>query len=245
MYEDSTAFVMAVRVLTASASCSRALTASTSCFLVGILLALGVLITPVDAAAEAERKVDRIGVLDVVPEASNAANVRAFRQGLKELGYVEGQNLMIEYRSADGRADRFPALAREMVRRKIDVIMTRGTPAALAAKHATATIPIVMASSGDPVGTGLVASLAHPGGNIMGLSALATDIQSKQLEVLREVVPRLARVAFLFNMSNPVLQAQWRRWRARWGSRRSFSTCESLTISSLRSTARHTNERMP
>jgi putative ABC transport system substrate-binding protein len=97
-----------------------------------------------------------------------------------------------------------------LVRLKVDVIVTRGTPAALAAKEATGTIPIVMASSGDPVTAGIVASLAHPGANVTGLSALATDVQGKLLEVLREMVPHVARVAFLFNMSNPVLQAQWK-----------------------------------
>jgi putative ABC transport system substrate-binding protein len=116
---------------------------------------------------------------------------------------------VLDYRSADGQAERFPGLAAELVRLGVDVILTRGTPAALAAKRATRTIPVVMASSGDPVRTGIVASLARPGGNVTGLSALATEIQGKQLEMLREVVPRLARVAFLFNMSNPVLRVEW------------------------------------
>ena len=173
-------------------------------------LALSVLVAPFAAEAQTARKVYRIGVLEVVPVGQNTANLAAFRQGLRELGYVEGQNLVIEYRSADGRAERFPDLAIELVRLKVDVIVTRGTPAALAAKQATGTIPIVMASSGDPLGTGIVASLAHPGGNVTGLSAFATEIQGKQLEVLREMVPQVARIAFLFNMSNPVLQAQWK-----------------------------------
>jgi putative ABC transport system substrate-binding protein len=178
--------------------------------LVAVLLTLGRLIAPVAAEAQTARKVYRIGVLEVVPVASNATNLGSFRQGLRELGYVEEQNFVIEYRSADGRAGRFPDLASELVRLKVDVIVTRGTPAALAAKHATGTIPIVMASSGDPVSSGIVASLAHPGANVTGLSALATDIQGKLLEVLREMVPKITRVAFLFNMSNPVLQAQWK-----------------------------------
>jgi len=173
-------------------------------------IALSVLVAPLAAEAQTARKVYRIGALEVVPVGRNAANLAAFRQGLRELGYVEGQNLVIEYRSADGRAERFPDLAIELVRLKVDVIVTRGTPAALAAKQATGTIPIVMASSGDPLGTGIVASLAHPGGNVTGLSAFATEIQGKQLEVLREMVPQVARIAFLFNMSNPVLQAQWK-----------------------------------
>ncbi len=160
--------------------------------------------------AQQTSKVYRIGVLEVVRAELNATNLSAFRQGLTELGYMEGQNLAIEYRSANGSAERFPALAGELVRLKVNVIVTRGTPAALAAKHATTTIPIVMASSGDPVGTGLVSSLAHPGGNVTGLSAFATEIQGKQLEVLREMVPQIARIAFLFNMTNAVLRAQWR-----------------------------------
>ncbi|HEY7648297.1 MAG TPA: ABC transporter substrate-binding protein [Methylomirabilota bacterium] len=178
--------------------------------LAAVGLGLGLLGAAIASEAQPARKVHRIGVLEVVPMASNAANLGSFRRGLRELGYVEGQDFAIEYRSADGRAERFPDLARELVRLKVDVIVTRGTPAALAAKHATKMIPIVMASSGDPVGTGIVDSMARPGGNVTGLSALATDIQGKQLEVLREMVPHVARVAFLFNMSNPVLQVQWK-----------------------------------
>ncbi len=177
---------------------------------VAVLLTLSLLIAPVAPEGQTAKRIYRIGILEVVPVASNATNLGSFRQGLRELGYVEGQNFVIEYRSADGRAERFPDLASELVRLKIDVIVTRGTPAALAAKHATGTIPIVMASSGDPVRAGIVASLAQPGANVTGLSALATDVQGKQLELLREMVPYIARVAFLFNMSNPVLQAQWK-----------------------------------
>jgi putative tryptophan/tyrosine transport system substrate-binding protein len=170
---------------------------------------LALLASPLVAEAQRARKLYRIGMLEVVPAASNAANLRAFRQALGELGYVEGQNLVVVYRSTNGHGDRFPDLAMELVRLGVDVIVTRGTPAALASMRATRTIPIVMASSGDPVATGIVASLARPGGNVTGLSALATDVLGKQLEILREMVPTLARVAFLFNMSNPVLQAQW------------------------------------
>jgi putative ABC transport system substrate-binding protein len=168
------------------------------------------LVTPLVVVAQTPRSIYRIGVLEVVQVAANAANLGAFRQGLRELGYVEGQNVVIEYRSADGRAERFPDLANELVRLQVDVIVTRGTPAVMAAKAATARIPIVMASSGDPLGTGIVTSLARPGGNITGISALATDVQGKQLELLKEMVPKVTRVAFLFNMSNPVLLAQWK-----------------------------------
>jgi len=166
--------------------------------------------TPLAAEAQPRGKVYRIGVLEVVSVTSNTINLAAFREGLKELGYADGQNFVIEYRSADGRPERFPELAEELVRLKVDVILTRGTPAALAAKRATTTIPIVMASSGDPLATGLVASLAHPGGNVTGLSALATEIEGKQLELVRGIVPKITRIGFLFNMSNPVRQAEWK-----------------------------------
>ena len=168
------------------------------------------LATPLAAEAQPRGKVYRIGVLEVVSVTSNTINLAAFREGLKELGYADGQNFMIEYRSADGRPERFPDLVEELVRLKVDVILTRGTPAALAAKRATTTIPIVMASSGDPLATGLVASLAHPGGNVTGLSALATEIEGKQLELVRGIVPKITRIGFLFNMSNPVRQAEWK-----------------------------------
>jgi putative tryptophan/tyrosine transport system substrate-binding protein len=169
-----------------------------------LVAALLVLIGPVVAEPQPARKTYRIGVLEVVPLTSNATNLSLLRQGLRELGYIEEQHFVIEYRSANGQAGRFPDLASELVRLKVDVIVTRGTPAALAAKQATGTIPIVMASSGDPVRAGIVASLAHPGGTITGVSALATDVQGKLLDVLKEMVPHVARVAFLFNMSNPV-----------------------------------------
>ena len=142
----------------------------------------------------------RIGMLDTTSAALNAANVDAFREGLRQLGYIEGQNIVIEYRSADGRIERFPELAAEIVS-KVDVIVTRGTPAALAAKHATATISIIMAASGEPVGAGIVASLARPGGNVTGLSAFVTELTAKRIELLREVRPQIARIALLDNMS--------------------------------------------
>ena len=175
-----------------------------------VILTLGLIFTLLAAEAQQQSKIYRIGVLDFVPVTSNAANLSALRQGLRELGYVEGQNLIIEYRSADGQAERFPSFAAELVRLKVDVIVTRGTPAALAAKHATGTVPIVMAASSNPVGTGAVGSLAHPGGNITGLSALGTEMQGKPIEMLRELVPQIVRVAFLFNMSNAGLQANWK-----------------------------------
>jgi len=167
------------------------------------------LLWPQPTCAQHAAKAYRIGVLETVSLALNAANFTAFRRGLMELEYVEGKNLVIEYRSADGHQDRFADLASELVRLKVDLIVTRGTPAAQAAKVATATIPIVMAGSGDPVGTGIVSSLARPGGNITGLSALNIETYGKRVEILRELVPKLGRIAGLFNMSNPVLQSQW------------------------------------
>src|SRR5436190_3380923 len=126
---------------------------------------------PIGARAQQVEKIYRIGILEPIPAARNAANLDALRKGLRELGYVEGRNLVIEYRSADGRAERFPDLAAELVRLNVDLIVTRGTPAIFAAKNATKTIPVVMAASGDPLGAGVVAGLARPGGNVTGLSA--------------------------------------------------------------------------
>jgi putative ABC transport system substrate-binding protein len=170
---------------------------------------LGLLAAPLVEAQQAG-KVYRIGMLETTSPALNAANLDAFRRGVRELGYVEGQNFTIEYRSADGRRERFPDLAAELVRLKVDVILTRGTPAVMAAKNATATIPVVMAASGDPVLSGVVSSLARPGGNVTGLSAIVGEISGKRLELIREVVPGVSRVAALFNMSNPIDALQWK-----------------------------------
>jgi putative ABC transport system substrate-binding protein len=168
------------------------------------------LAAPLVAQAQQSDKVYRIGMIERTPIGINAANVRAFRQGLRELGYVEGEHFVLEYRSADGQDPRFPGLAAELARLKVDLILTRGTPAALAVKNATVTIPVVIIGVGDPVGQGLVASLAHPGGNITGLSAAVTEIYPKRVQLLTELVPRAARIAALFNMSNPALPPQWR-----------------------------------
>ena len=169
-----------------------------------------VLAAPLAAEAQPAGKVTRIGVLEPTSMALNAANLDAFRQGLRELGYVEGQNFVFEYRSADGRSERFPDLAAELVRLKVDVILTRGTPAVIAAKNATRTIPVVMAASGDPVLSGIVASLARPGGNVTGLSAIVGEVSGKRLELLREVIPGVSRIVGLFNMSNPIDALQWK-----------------------------------
>jgi len=171
------------------------------------LTSVAIGLAPIGAAIHAQEykaqqagQLYRIGVLDVLGAASNEANLGAFRQGLQELGYVEGQNYVIEYRSADGRAERFPDLATELVRLKVDVIVTRGTSATLGARHVTDTIPIVMAASGDPVFSGLVASLARPGGNVTGLHLMVSPaLAGTRLQLLKEVVPGLSRVGVLLD----------------------------------------------
>ncbi|HEV8441186.1 MAG TPA: ABC transporter substrate-binding protein [Methylomirabilota bacterium] len=165
---------------------------------------------PLGVEAQPLEKLYRIGMLERTSIAMNAANLDGFRQGLRDLGYVEGKNFVIEYRSADGRDERFPDLATQLVRLNVDLILTRGTPAALAAKNASGTIPVVMTGIGDPVGQGVVASLARPSGNVTGLSATTTEIYAKRVELLRELVPGAARIAALFNMSNPSIPPQWK-----------------------------------
>ena len=128
---------------------------------------------------------------------------------MRELGYVEKQNYVLEYRSADGDAGRFPALAEELVQLRCDLIVTRGTPAARAAKSATESIPIVMAAIGEPLGIGVVASLARPGGNVTGLSAFVTELAGKRVELLKELRPGHSTAAFFHNMGNPVVPPQW------------------------------------
>jgi putative ABC transport system substrate-binding protein len=164
---------------------------------------------PAAARAQQSGKVWRIGVLETVSADMNAANFDSFRRGLHDLGYVERQNYLVEYRSADGRAERFPDLAAELVRLRVDLILTRGTPAARAAKDATATIPVVMAAIGEPLGVGVVASLAQPGGNVTGFSAFVTELAGKRVELAREMMPSISRIGFLNNMSNPVTPPQW------------------------------------
>ena len=161
-----------------------------------------VLATPLDAEAQAPAKVPRIGFLSARPPTDNPYFIESFRQGLRELGYVEGQNIAIEYRFAEGRPELLPALTAELVRLKVDVIVTGGPPAPEAAKQATGTIPIVFAVAADPVAVGLVASLARPGGNITGLASISGEVVGKQLELLKEVAPKVSRVAVLRNPSN-------------------------------------------
>ena len=167
---------------------------------------------PLAARAQQPGRVWRIGVLETTSMALNAANFEAFRQSLRDLGYIEEQNLIIEYRSAEGLGERFADLAADLLRLNVDVIVTRGTPAVLAAKRATTTTPIVMAAMGDPLM--VVASLAHPGGNITGLSGYTTDLEAKRAEVIKELVPGAVRIAGLYNMGNPVVPPQWDQLQA-------------------------------
>ena len=165
---------------------------------------------PLEARAQQPSpKVWRIGILEATPREMNGVNLGALQKGLREHGYIEGQNLVVAYRSSDGRADLFPKLASDLVGMNVDLIVTRGTPAVLAAKNVTSTLPVVMAASGEPLDVGVIAGLAHPGGNVTGLSAFTTESELKRLELLRELVPRLTRLAALYNMSNPVSSARW------------------------------------
>jgi putative ABC transport system substrate-binding protein len=172
-----------------------------------IVLLGGAVIAPLPLYAQSSSRVWRIGVLETTPMDLNAPNINAFRQSLHDLGYVEGHNMIIAYRSAEGRGERFAELTTELLRSNVDVIVTRGTPAVLAAKRATATTPIVMAAVGEPLM--VVASLAHPGGNITGLSGYSTDLEAKRAQLIKELVPEAVRVAGLYNMGNPVVPPQW------------------------------------
>jgi len=153
-------------------------------------------------ALRAQAIIPRIGFMGNSTAALEANVVGSFRDGLRELGYQEGRNIVIEYRWADGNYARFPALVAELIAAKVDVIVTAGTPAVLAVKKATTTVPVVMVAVGDPVGTGLVQSLARPGGNLTGLSSIAPDLEGKRLDLLREIVPTLSHVAVFFNSLN-------------------------------------------
>jgi ABC-type uncharacterized transport system substrate-binding protein len=166
------------------------------------VIALGAVLgaSPSSTQAQQAEKVYRIGLLETVGAEENAENLRAFRGGLRELGYVEGRHFVIEYRSADGRPQRFVDLARELVRLEVDVIVTRGTPAALGAKRATLTIPIVMASSGDPVAEGIVSRQARPEGNVTGFHVMAPpELGGERLRLLKEALPGASRVVILWN----------------------------------------------
>jgi putative tryptophan/tyrosine transport system substrate-binding protein len=169
-----------------------------------LIVALALTVTTVPLAVEAQQatKVSRIGIL-TLSTASWAPYAEGFRQGLRDLGWVGGKNIVIEHRDAAGRTDRLPALAGELVGLKVDVIVTQSNVAALAATHATQTIPIVMAIAGDPVKAGLVGSLARPGGNVTGLTLMQTELSGKRLELLKEVAPNIALVAVIWNPTDP------------------------------------------
>ncbi len=162
--------------------------------------------------AQPTHKVYRIGVLETIPAERNAANLDALRNGLRDLGYVEGQNLIIEYRSADGHAERFPDLASGLVRLGVDLIVTRGTPAARAARSATATIPVIMATMGDP--RVIVGSLTRPEGNVTGVTTFSTELTAKRIELLNALVPNLSRIALLHNLGNPAAPPEWEETKA-------------------------------
>jgi putative ABC transport system substrate-binding protein len=172
-----------------------------------LVIALGAsaLAAPLGSFAQQQTKIWRVGFLSPrhVDFVDTDVFYGPFRQGMRELGYVEGRNLVIEWRSAEGKYERLPGLATELVNLKVDVIVTAGAPAAHAAQKASTTIPIVLGTSGDPVGSGLVKSLARPAGNITGLSSMTGDVNLKQLEMLLSMVPKLSHVAALFNPSNP------------------------------------------
>jgi putative ABC transport system substrate-binding protein len=164
----------------------------------------GTVAAPVAGRAERSGKVARIGFLGATSPAGYGPRIEALRAGLRELGYIEGANLVLEYRWAEGNYYRLPALVAELVRLKVDVIVTHGTPASLVAKQATESIPIVVAIIGDPVASGVVGSVARPGGNITGSSFFSPELDGKRLELLKEAMPQLTRVAVLLNSDNPV-----------------------------------------
>ncbi len=166
-----------------------------------LLLLLGLLVTPLAAEAQQAGKVYRIGVLS--PGSSPPGSLEAFREGLRDLGYVEGRTILIEWRFAEGKNERLPSLAEELVRLNVDVIFAVNPPAAWAAKKATMTIPIVIARLADPTKTGLVPSLARPGGNITGVSSIAEELSTKRLELVKDTLPKVTRIVMLFNPDNP------------------------------------------
>jgi ABC-type uncharacterized transport system substrate-binding protein len=167
-----------------------------------VMLACGILMAPLVVAAQQAKQIPRIGIL--APGTPPRSSVEAFRQGLRDLGYVEGQTLLIEHRYAEGSEERLRDLAAELVRLQVEVIVAGGSAAIRAAQQDTRTIPIVMASSGDPVGLGFIASLARPGGNITGMSNIVVELPGKQLELLKEAVPQSARVAVVTNLAAPL-----------------------------------------
>ncbi len=177
-----------------------------------LAFAMAFVIAPFAVEAQQTGKVWRIGflTLGLRPVPGSSPTFDAFVRGLRDLGYVEGRNVALEIRYAEGRTERFPALAAELVSLKIDVLVVVSTPAALAAKQASSTIPIVMLAVSDPVGVNLVASLAHPGGNVTGLSIVAPELSAKRLDLLKQTLPKISRVAVLWNSANQGMQLRFR-----------------------------------
>ncbi len=167
-----------------------------------VTLSLGILVAPLPTHAQQKAKIYRIGFLGNSTAALEANLVAPFREGLRDLGYEEGQNVVIEYRWAEGKYEHFPTLIGELIALKVDVIVTAGTPATQAVQKARTSVPLVMVAVGDPVGTGIVASLNRPGGNITGLTSISPELEGKRLELLREVIPKLSHVAILWNPEN-------------------------------------------
>jgi len=193
------------------------------------------LVSLLPPAAWAQR-IWRVGMLETQSAEANATNFAAFRQSLTGLGYVQGRNLEIDYRSANGEAERFSQLAAMLVAAKVDVIVTRGTLAVRAAQTASSTIPVVMAASGEPLTTGIVASLAQPGGNVTDLSAFTNELIPKRIELLTETIPGIKRVAFLQDMANPVSQSQWEELK---------SAAHSARLEAVLLDIRNSNELAP
>jgi putative tryptophan/tyrosine transport system substrate-binding protein len=169
---------------------------------------------PLAARAHPASKVWRIGILDTASREQNVGNITAFLKGMRDLGYVEGQNLVIDYRTADGHTDQLPGLVSELVTLRVDVIVLRGTPEVLAVKHANAAIPVVMSGVVDPVALGVAVSLSHPGGSITGMSSSVTVLEAKRIQLLKELAPNLKRLAVLGDFSNPAVAMQWEEVRA-------------------------------
>ena len=183
---------------------------------IGLIIAFGLLGAPLPTTAQPPGKVYRIGYLAAIPPPAHLWE--ALLDGLRERGYIEGRNLVFERRFSEGNAERFPEFAAEMVQLKVDCIIAITTPAALAVKHVTTTLPIVMTTAIDPVGAGLVASLARPGGNVTGNAILYAELSTKRLEFLKDVVPGLSRVVVLWNAANPANASVWKETQAAAGA---------------------------
>jgi putative tryptophan/tyrosine transport system substrate-binding protein len=171
---------------------------------------LALLSQPVAAQEKKAERVVRVGVLDPLPLAANAASMEQLRKGLRDAGYIEGRNLAIEYRASEGRAGRYARLAAELVELPVDVLIARGTPAALSAKDATRELPVVALGVNDPVDTGLVASLERPGANVTGIAFLIKDLETRRVDVLRALAPKTRRIAGLMNIGNPAIAHAWK-----------------------------------